>query len=115
MFSKETILQTAQTFLSKEKMEALSKAFDTTNQIMTAAQSPREALSKAGVTMEDLNKINGLLSNPLAGVVLNKFGINRDEFKARINEIKQGYPIGEQTPTMGDSSIKELSDKLKTL
>ena len=59
--------------------------------------------------------INGLLSNPLAGVVLNKFGINRDEFKARINEIKQGYPIGEQTPTMGDSSIKELSDKLKTL
>ena len=73
---------------------------------MSAAQSPREALSKAGVTMEDLNKINGLLSNPLAGVVLNKFGIN---------EIKQGYPIGEQTPTVGDSSIKELSDKLKTL
>ena len=47
--------------------------------------------------------------------MLNKFGINRDEFKARINEIKQGYPIGEQTPTVGDSSIKELSDKLKTL
>ena len=42
---------------------------------MSAAQSPREALSKAGVTMEDLNKINGLLSNPLAGVVLNKFGV----------------------------------------
>ena len=70
MFSKQSIMQMASKFLGNDKLQALSSAFDMANQITDITNDPGEALRKAGVTREDLQKAKNLVNNPMASLFL---------------------------------------------
>ena len=106
--NKQMIMNLASKFLPQEKVNRLSQAFDSANSIMSMANNPQEALSKAGVTKQDLDSIENLLQNPMAGFVLNSLGVNKTEALQVINQLK-GNSITEQSP------VAELEDLEKAL
>ena len=105
---KSKIMNLASRFLSQEKVDKLSKAFDATSDIMSMANNPQEALIKAGITKEDLSAIEKHLNNPMANLILSPFGINTKQAKDVINQLK-GNSQAEQSP------VSELDDLEKAL
>lgn len=105
---KNKIMNLASKFLSQEKVNKLSKAFDATSDIMSMANNPQEALSKAGITKEDLSAIEKHLNNPMANFILSPFGIDTKQVRDAINQLK-GNSLAEQSP------VNELDDLEKAL
>lgn len=97
-------------FISPQKLQALSQAYDTTSGIMSMASSPQEALIKAGVTNADLEKIKRMLNNPLAGVILKPLGLDVEQARQMVDNISLTHNPSPQT-TQGD----ELEALQKTL
>lgn len=108
MLNKQAILSLANKFMPTEKVNALSKAFDTTSSIMSMANNPQEALQKAGITSNDLNSIEKYLNNPMAGMVLKTLGVDSTEAQKVIGQLK-GNSQAEQAP------VSELDALEKTL
>lgn len=107
--NKQMIMTVASKFLSQEKINKLSQAFDGATSIMDMAKNPQEALAKAGVTKQDLDSIENLLNNPMAGFVLKPLGVNKAEAMSVIKQLKGESPI-EQSP-VGDLEDLELALK----
>ena len=103
MFSKQSILSAAGRFLPQEKMQLLSQAYDFANKITDMTQNPKEALEKAGVTKQDLEKAKKLINNPVAGFFLGEKkqsvidGLNKAEmfFNGQINSLSEQAPVSE--------------------
>lgn len=111
MLNKQTILNLASKFMSPDKVNNLARAFDTTSNIMNMANNPQEALQKAGVTSADINKIEGYLNNPMAGLMLKSLGVDTTEAKRVIDQLK-GQPQTEQAPV---SELDALERTLKSI
>lgn len=113
MIDKQSILNTVGRFLSPQKAQALSQAFDIANQITDATRDPVEAFRRAGVTPADLASARNLINNPMAGFVLNRFGVKKDDILAGINRAEEllsgraNSPLVEQAPTDELSSLRE--------
>ena len=66
-------------------------------------QNPKEALEKAGVTKQDLEKAKKLINNPVAGFFLGEKkqsvidGLNKAEmfFNGQINSLPEQAPVSE--------------------
>lgn len=66
-------------------------------------QNPKEALEKAGVTKQDLEKAKKLINNPVAGFLLGEKkqsvidGLNKAEmfFDGQINSLPEQAPVSE--------------------
>lgn len=66
-------------------------------------QNPKEALEKAGVTKQDLEKAKKLINNPVAGFLLGEKkqsvidGLNKAEmfFDRQINSLPEQAPVSE--------------------
>lgn len=90
-------------FLPQEKIQLLSQAYDFANKITDITQNPKEALEKAGVTREDLEKAKKLINNPMAGFFLGDKkqsvidGLNRAEalFDKQVNSLSEQAPVNE--------------------
>jgi hypothetical protein len=103
MFNKQSILSAAGRFLPQEKIQLLSQAYDFANKITDITQNPKEALEKAGVTREDLEKAKKLINNPMAGFFLGDKkqsvidGLNRAEslFDKQVNSLSEQAPVNE--------------------
>lgn len=103
MFSKQSILSAAGRFLPQEKLTLLSQAYDFANKITDITQNPKEALEKAGVTKQDLEKAKKLINNPVAGFFLGEKkqsvidGLNKAEmfFDGQINSLSEQAPVSE--------------------
>ena len=103
MFSKQSILSAAGRFLPQEKIQLLSQAYDFANKITDITQNPKEALEKAGVTKQDLEKAKKLINNPVAGFFLGEKkqsvidGLNKAEmfFNGQINSLSEQAPVSE--------------------
>ena len=103
MFSKQSILSAAGRFLPQEKIQLLSQAYDFANKITDITQNPKEALEKAGVTKQDLEKAKKLINNPVAGFFLGEKkqsvidGLNKAEmfFSGQINSLSEQAPVSE--------------------
>lgn len=106
--NKQMIMNLANKFLPPEKVSKLAQAFDGANSIMSIATNPQEALSKAGVTTKDLDSIENLLNNPMAGFVLGPLGVNKTEALQVIKQLRGGSTT-EQSP------VGELDDLEKAL
>lgn len=95
----------ASRFISPEKLQTVSKAFDMATEISAIAQNPRDALEKAGITREDLKKAESLLNNPLASSVLGYVGANKQDILNTIRQAEGTFntitPV-EQAPTGGE-------------
>ena len=111
MLNKQAILNLASKFMSPEKVNNLAKAFDTTSNIMNMANNPQEALNKAGITGDDINKIEGYLNNPMAKLLLGPLGVDTTEAKRVINQLK-GSSQTEQAPV---SELDSLEKTLKSI
>ena len=107
----------ASKILSPEKVQALSQAFEVTNNIVSMASNPQEALQKAGVTKQDLTKIKGYLNNPMAGFLLKPLGVDVEQAKQIIANIEtMGYQkVNSPTVTAQDDELKDLQDNLARL
>lgn len=105
-------------FLSPQKAQILSQAFDAGNKITDMTRNPVEAMRKAGVTTNDLATAKRLLNNPLSGFIINRLGVSKEEILAGIDKaealLKPGMdslPV-EQAPT---DELKSLQDGLARL
>lgn len=84
-------------------MQLLSQAYDFANKITDITQNPKEALEKAGVTKQDLEKAKKLINNPVAGFFLGEKkqsvidGLNKAEmfFSGQINSLSEQAPVSE--------------------
>lgn len=95
----------ASRFISPEKMQMVNKAFDVATQISAVAQNPQDALEKAGITKEDLNKAESFLNNPMAGTILSALGANKQDMLNTINQAKGIFTkntFTEQAPVNGE-------------
>lgn len=103
----------AERFLPQEKIKMLSQAYDYANKITDITQNPKEALEKAGVTKEDLEKAKKLINNPMAGFILGEKrqsvidGLNRAESLFNSNDL-----ITEQAPV---SELEQMQKNLALL
>lgn len=93
----------ASRFISPEKQQIVSKAFDMATQIYAVAKNPRDALERAGITKEDIKKAESLLNNPLAGSVLDYVGANKQDMLSTFTQAKNfiDTPV-EQAPAGGE-------------
>lgn len=81
----------------------MSQAYDFADKITDIAQNPKEALEKAGVTKEDLEKAKRLLNNPMAGFILgdkkqsviNGLSKAEDIFNGQVNSPTEQAPVSE--------------------
>ena len=105
------MMNLASRFLPREKVNKLSQAFDNASSIMDMAKNPQEALSKAGVTREDLDSFESLLNNPMAGFVLKPLGVNKEEAMSVIRQLKGGSPT--EQPPVGE--LDDLESALKSI
>lgn len=109
--NKQMIMNIASKFLPQEKLSRLSQAFDSANSIMDIANNPQDALVKAGVTRQDLDSIESLLNNPMAGFILGPLGVNKTEALKVIKQLKGGSTT-EQSPV---SELDDLENTLKSI
>lgn len=118
MFSKQSILSAAGRFLPQEKIQLLSQAYDFANKITDITQNPKEALEKAGVTRQDLEKAKKLINNPMASFFLGDKkqavidGLNRAESLFNGQPIGQVNSLSEQAPV---SELEQLQANLAKL
>lgn len=108
---KNKIMNLANRFLSQEKVNKLSNAFDTASDIMSMANNPQDALAKAGITQEDLSAIEKHLNNPMANLILGSLGVNKNEAMQVINQLKGNSHV-EQSPA---SELDDLEKALKSI
>jgi hypothetical protein len=101
----------ANKFLGQGKSQALSQAYDVASQIMSSSSSPQDALKKANVSPAVINKLQGLLANPLASSVLKPLGLDVAETKAMLEQLQATPPA----PTNGTPQGSELQELQKTL
>lgn len=73
-------------FLSPQKAQVLSQAFDTANKITDITKNPVEAMQRAGITANDLATAKRLLNNPLSGFIVNRLGVSKEEILAGIDK-----------------------------
>ena len=109
--NKQMIMNVASKFLSQEKINKLSQAFDGATSIMDMAKNPQEALTKAGVTKQDLDSIESLLNNPMAGFILGPLGVNKTEALQVIKQLKGGSPT--EQPPVGE--LDDLESALRSI
>lgn len=100
-------------FISPQKLQALSEAYDATSGIMSMASSPQDALIKAGITNSDLDKIKKMLNNPLAGVILKPLGLDVNQTRQMLDNITLTYDSSSKT-TQGDE-LEALQKSLAQL
>lgn len=118
MFNKQSILSLAGRFLPQEKIQLLSQAYDYANKITDITQNPKEALEKAGVTKQDLEKAKRLINNPMAGFFLGDKkqmvidGLSRAESLFDGQPIEQVSSLTEQAPV---SELEQLQANLARL
>lgn len=106
-------------FLSPQKAQALSQAFDAANKITDMTRNPVEAMQKAGITAEDLNTAKRLINNPLSGFIINRLGAKREDILAGIDKAEALLKPGtnnlsvEQAPTDELKSLQESLARIK--
>lgn len=108
MINKQSILSLAGRFLPQEKIQLLNQAYDFANKITDMTQNPREALEKAGVTREDLEKAKKLVNNPMAGFLL---GDKRQAVIDGLNKAEalfDGQPCGQINSLPEQAPVSEL-------
>ncbi len=100
----------ASRFLPQEKMQLLSQAYDMANKITDMTSNPKEALEKAGVTRQDVEKAKQLLNNPMASLLL---GDKKQSVLEGLNKAESLFSSQtEQTPV---SELEQLQRTLATL
>lgn len=109
MISKDKILSLASKFAPSGVVDVITKAYDTTQSIMETAQSPEEALKKAGIGNKELEKIKSYTQHPLASLVLSPFGVQPSDIKQVINKLEENSFSSQET------SIDELDQLRKNL
>lgn len=72
--------------MGQETVQKLSSAYDAATQIMNVAQNPTDALQKAGVKREDLERARKLLNAPMAGLVIKSLGVNKEQLVDGLNK-----------------------------
>ena len=110
MFSKQSILKLAGQFLPQEKIQILNQAYDMANRITDMTKDPKEALQKAGVTRQDLEKAKKLINNPMASFVL---GDKRQSVLEGLNKA-EGFLNDYSLPTE-QAPVSELEQLQRTL
>lgn len=103
-------------FLSPQKAQALSQAYDAANKITDITRNPVEAMQKAGITLEDLTTARRLINNPLSGFIINRLGVSRDDILTGISKAEE-YLKQSNTPTGMNSLSTEQTpvDELQSL
>lgn len=109
--NKQSVLNLASRFLSPEKVNNLSKAFDATSDIMNMANNPQDALQRAGITGNDLSKAEKYLNNPMAALILKTLGVDSGEAHKVIDQLK-GNSQPEQAPA---SELDALERALRSI
>lgn len=100
--------------MGNEKAQALSKAYDVANEIMNNSSSPIEALKKANVSNDTLQRLRGYLDNPTASFVLKPLGLDVAQTKAMLDQLGMGVnPPVQETQTGGD--LQSLQNTLAKL
>ena len=108
----------AQKFMKPETAQKLSSAYDAAKQIMDTTQNPQEALQKAGVKREDIEKLRNMLNMPMAGWVIKSLGVNKDDLVSGLNRAEslfnapQVNSLPEQAPS---SELERLQANLARL
>lgn len=110
MISKEKILNLASNFAPAGMIDVIKKAYDATQGVMNAAQSPEDALKRAGIGSQDLEKIRKYTDHPLANIVLSAFGMKSADMRGYIDKIR-----GNDVSSVSSASEDELEKLRKHL
>lgn len=78
-------------------MESISKA----REILDGSNVPSEALEKAGITTDFIQKVRGYLNNPLSSFILPVLGVDKKTAMTKLNEIES--IIGKNNSSMNES------------
>lgn len=108
MLNKQSILSVAGRFFPQEKIQLLSQAYDFANKITDVTQNPKEALEKAGVTRQDLEKAKKLVNNPMAGFLLGDKKQDVIDGLNRAESLFDGQPIGQINSLSEQAPVSEL-------
>lgn len=95
-------------FLSPQKAQVLSQAFDTANKITDITKNPVEAMQRAGITANDLATAKRLLNNPLSGFIVNRLGVSKEEILAGIDKAETLLKSGTNSLPMEQAPVDEL-------
>lgn len=85
------------------------------HKITDATRDPLEAMRQAGLTQSDLTTAKNLINNPMAGMVLNRLGIKRDEILAGINRAEALFNSGTSSSPVEQAPADELSSLQENL
>lgn len=105
--------------MSPQKIQALSKAYEMANSLMSSSGNPLEAIKKVGVTREQFEKMKQHLNNPMAALILNSLGVDAEQAKKVINDLENGSlpqssnSLPETVPSDELSSLQQNLAKLK--
>ena len=119
-------MNVASKFISPQKVQTLSEAFDFASNLMNAANNPEEVFQKAGINRQNVEMMKSLLDNRMSGFFLNLVGGNKEELLKGLSAaeaylatrgIDQSTPNNspvEQTPASELDKLRQELSKLKT-
>jgi hypothetical protein len=111
---------------SPEKANKFSKAYDYAKEVINTANSPQEALRKAGITKETINSARNLLNVPLAEWAISLFGGNKENLVNGLNVAESELfnsksdtdlpsPVSSSSERTPDNELESLQKDLKRL
>lgn len=110
-------------FVSPQKAQSLSEAYDLANNLLSATRNPEEVFQKAGITRQSLEKAKSLLNNPMSGFFINLVGGNKEELlkglsaaESYLNTRSIGTPnnsLVEQAPASELDKLRENLNRLR--
>jgi hypothetical protein len=101
-------------FLSSNKLQVLSSAFDKTQELMKL--SPIEAIQKVGITSSELEQAKSILNNPIAKGIATMFGADTDTLKSELNNVSAPHNLSsEQAPIDELERLRDNLNHLKSL
>lgn len=91
-------------------MNLLKQAYEMADKITDMTQNPQEALRRAGVTVQDLQKAKKWINNPIASLALGK---EREKIINGLNRV-EGLFLGDNLQTE-QAPVSELEQMRKNL
>ena len=99
-------------FLNPQKLDNLSKAFDKTQELMKL--SPMEAMQRAGVKQDDIQKAKNLLENPIASGIMGLFGVDKQSMTHELDNLSKPQSSSpEQAPVDELARLRKNLEQLR--
>ena len=88
--------------LNQSQQNNLSTSIEKAREILNTVNNPTDALKKANVDVNFLNKIRGYLNNPMYGIVISMLGINKEIALQKLNALEEMMGKDKTTTSFND-------------